>query len=128
MPGRPPSGRRSCRAVATSRGSGRVAETVALYTIYLKKMMGILQAKEIEEGRGENLPVGRLQFFHIKTKYHYRLLEKEAFESAVLDKLRSGGVKMHCLAACNWLVRSVKLYLTTPEAGDPGLPGWVPPG
>ena len=104
MPGRPPSGRRSCRAVATSRGSGRVAETVALYTIYLKKMMGILQAKEIEEGRGENLPAGRLQywqFFYFKTKYHYRLLEKEAFEAAVLDKLGSGGVKMHCLADYN---------------------------
>ena len=82
----------------------RVAETVALYTIYLKKMMGILQAKEIEEGRGENLPAGRLQywqFFYFKTKYHYRLLEKEAFEAAVLDKLGSGGVKMHCLADYN---------------------------
>ena len=48
----------------------RVAETVALYTIYFQKMMEMMQAKEIEEGRGDNLPGGRLQFwqfFHYKT-------------------------------------------------------------
>ena len=57
----------------------RVASTVQLYTSALKKMMGIAQAVEIQEGRGDKLPDGRLQFwqlFNYKTEYHYRIWEK----------------------------------------------------
>ena len=54
----------------------RVASTVQLYTSALKKMMGIAQSVEIEEGRGDRLPNGRLQYwqlFFFKTEYHYRI-------------------------------------------------------
>ena len=45
-------------------------------------------------------------------------LEKEQFEASILDKITSGGVKKHCMAAYNWLVKGVKLYLSSPEARD----------
>ena len=35
-----------------------------------------------------------------------------------MDKITSGGVKKHCMAAYNWLVKGVKLYLSSPEARD----------
>ena len=76
----------------------RVASTPQLYTRALKKMMGIAQSVEIEEGRGDRLPKGRLQFwqlFSYKTEYHYRIWEKEEFEAVILDRLVSGGTKKH---------------------------------
>ena len=54
----------------------RVAETVELYVIYLKRIMGMLQAKEIEEGRGDSLPKGRLQFWQFLS---IRLLSTSAY-------------------------------------------------
>ena len=99
----------------------RVASMVQLYTSALKKMMGIAQAVEIEEGRGDKLPNGRLQFwqlFFFKTEYHYRIWEKEEFEAVILDRLVSGGTKKHSLAALNWVIKGVKLWLSSQEARD----------
>ena len=33
-----------------------------------------------------------------------------------MDKLESGGIKIHALMAYNWMIKSVKLYLSSPEA------------
>ena len=99
----------------------RVASTVQLYTSALKKMMGIAQAVEIQEGRGDKLPDGRLQFwqlFNYKTEYHYRIWEKEEFEAVILDRLLSGGTKKHSLAALNWVIKGIKLWLSSQEARD----------
>ena len=38
----------------------RVAKMVHVYVIYFKKIMGNLQYKEIQEGRGDILPDGQL--------------------------------------------------------------------
>ena len=82
-------------------GGVRVAETVQLYTLYMKQIMGLVQDREIKRGRGDQLPLGPLQFwqfFDFKSAYHFNLLEKEDFESTVLDKVASYGIKKHCLS------------------------------
>ena len=80
-------------------GGVRVAETVQLY---MKQIMGLVQDREIKQGRRDQLPLGRLQFwqfFDFKSAYQLNLLEKEDFESTVLDKVASYGIKKHCLAS-----------------------------
>ena len=78
-------------------------------------------AVENQEGTGDKLPDGRLQFwqlFNYKTEYHYRIWEKEEFEAVILDRLLSGGTKKHSLAALNWVIKGVKLWLSSQEARD----------
>ena len=101
-------------------GGVRVAETVQLYTLYMKQIMGLVQKREIKQGRGDQLPNGRLQFwqfFDFKTAYHFNLLEKEDLESSVLDKCDTFGIKRHCLSSYKMLL-SIKLFLDSPEARD----------
>ena len=62
----------------------RVAETVKLYVIYLKRIMGMLQAKEIEEGSGDSLPKGRLHFWQFLS---IRLLRTSAYWSRSSSRL-----------------------------------------
>ena len=96
----------------------RVVETAALYTIYFQKMMGIMQPRRsrVEEVTPSQVRLQFWQFFHYKTAHHLCFYDKEQLETLVLDKLETGGVKRHCLAAYDWMVRAVKLYLTIPEA------------
>ena len=82
----------------------RVASMVQLYSSAFKRMMGIAKAVEIQKGRGNKLPDGRLQFwqlFNYKTEYHYRVWEKEEFEVVILERLVSGNIKKQPLAALN---------------------------
>ena len=58
-------------------GGVRVAETVQIYTMYMKQIMGLVQDREIKQGRGDQLPLGRLQywqFFGFKSVYHINKL------------------------------------------------------
>ena len=106
----------------------RVASMVQLYSSAFKRMMGIAKAVEIQEGRGDKLPDGRLQFwqlFNYKTKYHYHIWEKEEIEVVILEMLVSGNTKKHALAALNWVIKGVKLWLSSQEARDHILKNWM---
>ena len=73
--------------------------------------MGIAQAQEISEGRVDNLPNGRLQFWQF---FAFRLYEKEQCRAYILEKFESGRV-----------IKGVKLYLTSQEAQDALKQNWL---
>ena len=107
--------------VRSDSGHGvRVPQTTYLYSVYMKKMLGHIQANIKKVGGEGTLEGGRLQiwqFTAFKEAKHIRPYSKDQFEKEILSKLSSAETQKHGVSAYIYLLKGINELLSSSQQG-----------